>query len=138
MLGRRSEDLTVCASFCARVRVRWVGCHYIQVPSRLNLCPYSSFIQTNVNPGRYRSKGYSVVTLRAFRQFYSAFPQYVRFRTDTNADDEQPASEIRFPSGSELRFCGESALTWSHYRALMRVHNPAVRLFYEKEAATSG
>ncbi len=51
---------------------------------------------------------------------------------------ELAALEIRYPSGSQLAGCFLPDLTWSHYRALMRVEDPAARAFYEREAAECG
>ncbi|MCA9448557.1 MAG: DUF1016 family protein, partial [Candidatus Omnitrophica bacterium] len=46
--------------------------------------------------------------------------------------------EIRHPSGDELGRGFSPLLSWSHYRALMRVDDPAARDFYEREAAECG
>ena len=56
-------------------------------------------------------KGFAVTTLKNFRQFYLIFPD--------------------FQKGSAPR----SLLSWSHYRLIMRVENPAAREYYVKEAA---
>jgi predicted nuclease of restriction endonuclease-like (RecB) superfamily len=61
--------------------------------------------------------GYGKSNLKDFRQFYLAFPA----------------------SGSESighTLCGQ--LTWSHYRALMRVADQAARSWYVREAAAQG
>ena len=42
------------------------------------------------------------------------------------------------PTGDELPQAFSPQLTWSHYRALMRVENVAARDFYEREAAECG
>ena len=75
---------------------------------------------------RYR-RGFSVPNLRNFRQFYMMF------------QDRKP--EIHYPSGSELGDSGKKEieesqslkgfnpnLSWSHYRALMRVDKKEFRL----------
>jgi hypothetical protein len=62
-------------------------------------------------------RGYSVPNLKNFRQFYLAFP----------ADGTKAIG---------YTLC--SQLTWSHYRALMRVSNPAARAWYVQEAAEQG
>jgi len=72
---------------------------------------------------RYGS-GFSVANLKNFRQFYQAF-----------ADRESP---IRYPPGSELTQAFTPLLSWSHYRALMRVEDRAARDFYEREATECG
>lgn len=45
-----------------------------------------------------------------------------------------PPSRKSYPAGSELLIGFSSQLSWSHYRALMRVENVEARLFYEQEA----
>jgi hypothetical protein len=62
-------------------------------------------------------RGYSEANLRNFRQFFLTFP----------ADESK---------GIRYTLCSE--LTWSHYRALMRVSNPAARAWYVHEAAEQG
>jgi predicted nuclease of restriction endonuclease-like (RecB) superfamily len=42
------------------------------------------------------------------------------------------------PSGSESLHGFSPQLSWSHYRALMRVEDPAAREFYEREAVECG
>ena len=46
--------------------------------------------------------------------------------------------EKRCPAGGELSAGFSPRLSWSHYRALMRVADPAPRAFYEREAAECG
>ena len=58
-------------------------------------------------------RGYSEANLRNFRQFFVAFPA------------KEPKA-IRYTLSSEL--------TWSHYRALMRISNPAARAWYAPPA----
>ena len=55
-------------------------------------------------------KGYTVRNLRAMRQFYCSFP-------------------------NRHTLCAE--LSWSHYRVLMRIQDPAARDFYSEECARS-
>jgi predicted nuclease of restriction endonuclease-like (RecB) superfamily len=66
--------------------------------------------------------GYSVANLKSFRQFYAAY-----------ADRPEP---ISYPAGSLLPSTPSfhPNLSWSHYRALMRIDNPTARKFYETEA----
>jgi predicted nuclease of restriction endonuclease-like (RecB) superfamily len=42
------------------------------------------------------------------------------------------------PTGDEFQYGFSPQLSWSHYRALMRVEDPAARDFYEREAAECG
>jgi predicted nuclease of restriction endonuclease-like (RecB) superfamily len=80
---------------------------------------YAAFLIPN--PARRLTRefgrGYSEANLRNFRQFFLAFPA-----NETTA--------IRYTLCSEL--------TWSHYRALMRVSNAAARSWYVREAAEQG
>lgn len=79
-------------------------------------------------------RGFSAPNLKNFRQFYLAFPTRV--------------PGIGYPAGSQLALpvkgrplrdgpdpaAFHAALSWSHYRALMRVEKPEARDFYEQEA----
>ena len=82
------------------------------------------------NLGEEFGRGFSVANLKNFRQFYMAFPDF----------------EKRYPLGSELSVPGKGEtkdglfligfhpnLSWSHYRALMRVDKKEAREFYETE-----
>ena len=55
-------------------------------------------------------KGFSVANLKNFRQFYLIFPE------------------------NEKGYAVRSELSWTHYRALIRVDNPKARLWYLEEA----
>ncbi len=59
-------------------------------------------------------KGFSVATLKNFRQFYLTFP------------DAEKSYALR----SQL-----PSLTWTHYRLIMRVENPTARDYYLQETA---
>ncbi len=61
--------------------------------------------------------GYGTVNLKNFRQFYLAFPGR---------------------SSKSIGYTVCSQLTWSHYRALMRVADQAARAWYVREAAAQG
>jgi len=55
--------------------------------------------------------------------------------------NDQSLNEIirkSYPAGSECLDGFSPQLSWSHYRALMRVNNENARLFYEHEAITCG
>lgn len=69
-------------------------------------------------------RGFSVTNLKYFRMFYQAYPNRL--------------AAIRHPAGDELASGFSPRLTWSHYRALMRVDDEAARAFYEREAAECG
>lgn len=92
-------------------------------------------------------KGFSVANLRLFRQFYLTYSERMinYLRPDTcievqksPSDDlatQQVIDTIRYPVGSELNTGFNPQLSWSHYRALIRVKKDDARLFYEQEAA---
>ncbi len=56
-------------------------------------------------------KGFSVASLKNFRQFYLCFPE------------------------NEKSYAVRSELTWTHYRLIMRVEDAKARTYYIKEAA---
>jgi len=92
-------------------------------------------------------KGFSVANLRLFRQFYLTYSErIINYLRPNNYIDEQnsPSDDlatqhiidtIRYPMGSELNTGFNPQLSWSHYRALIRVKKDDARLFYEQEAA---
>lgn len=47
---------------------------------------------------------------------------------------ELTTAEKSYPMGSEFKNGFSSQLSWSHYRALMRVAEPDARDFYERES----
>jgi predicted nuclease of restriction endonuclease-like (RecB) superfamily len=65
--------------------------------------------------------------LRNFRQFYLCFPIWNAVRSKSSNPPSSANSEIRHALRSEL--------TWTHYRALIRVENPEARNWYMNEAA---
>lgn len=94
-------------------------------------------------------KGFSVTNLWDFRQFYLTFSE--RCQIPRPLGGESSAATILRPSGRELTRREKSfppgsespqgfspQLSWSHYRALMRVENEEARLFYEQEAIAGG
>jgi predicted nuclease of restriction endonuclease-like (RecB) superfamily len=110
-------------------------------------------------------KGFSFTNLWYFRQFYLAFPDRVQIPHPAGGESLPPSiahplggqssvsrpvvatphssvtigtPEIGYPVGSQLTKTFSSQLTWSHYRALMRVENTAARDFYEREAIECG
>lgn len=92
---------------------------------------------------RYGS-GYSLTNLKYFRTFYQVYQD--RFPEIGRPSGDQSGLITKgHPSGGELvpvdikpttRF--SSQLSWSHYRALMRVTDEKARLFYELEAIECG
>ena len=99
--------------------------------------------------GRY-GKGFSVPNLRNFRKFYVMFQDRkpeIRYPLGSELTSERK----RYPTGSELSVPGKGEtkdglsligfhpnLSWSHYRALMRVDKKEAREFYETETAECG
>lgn len=66
--------------------------------------------------------GYSVSTLKFYRQFYLTFP------------DLPIGSTVWNQSAHEISSTVHSRLSWSHYKRLMRVENLQARKWYEQEA----
>ena len=112
-------------------------------------------------------KGFSPTTLQYFRKFYSvyaercaAIPRPLGVESSValgHSENSRPLGvdsaleAISYPSGTELVRPEKShppgsllpqgfspQLTWSHYRALMRVDNIEARDFYEREAVAGG
>ena len=88
--------------------------------------------------------GYSLTNLKYFRTFYQVYQDRLPEIGRPSGDQSAIAAKGR-PSGDELitvntvRSTGFSPqLSWSHYRALMRVKNDKARLFYEKETIECG
>ncbi len=107
--------------------------------------------------GRY-GKGYSAASLWSMRQFYQTYldrsttilyPPGREFgqqkilspvgrELDKSEKLHPPDGELKpkqYPVGNEFATGFHSDLSWSHYRALMRVDNEEARQFYEQEAA---
>jgi len=104
-------------------------------------------------------KGFSITNLKNFRMFYQVYSDRIN-ETDHSKQGhvtiiqkghpvgDQSVSQLKknnsddqftVVGANDLNTNGfHSQLTWSHYRALMRVKNENARLFYEYEAATCG
>ncbi len=94
-------------------------------------------------------KGFSFTNLWYFRQFYLAFQDRLRILHPPGGESiesgilqplggELAPFRKSYPSGSESLQGFSPQLTWSHYRALMRVEPVAARDFYEREAIECG
>lgn len=94
-------------------------------------------------------KGFSEENLQLFRRFYRvycdrvaiSYPPGTKFgetQKSYPAGTELIPPEKSYPTGTESPQGFSPQLTWSHYRALMRVENMAARDFYEREAAECG
>ena len=78
-------------------------------------------------------RGFDVTNLRKMRQFYRMFEirDAVRLESDRTKRDA-----LRLVSGVDsVRHTVCEALSWTHYRLLMQVENPAAREWYMHEAA---
>lgn len=78
--------------------------------------------------------GFSRANLKNFRQFYLAYPNRIGYPAGSLLEQAQLAPSIGDPLGSESAQGFHPSLSWSHYRALMRVDSSAARQFYEEEA----
>lgn len=104
-------------------------------------------------------KGFSAPTLWNFRQLYQVYSFREQSILSPAGRESNPTAQLvdlsrqtkLSPSGRELTvndsssssseesvYCFNPQLSWSHYRALMRVAKPEARIFYEKEAAECG
>ncbi|MEI7947172.1 MAG: PDDEXK nuclease domain-containing protein [bacterium] len=95
-------------------------------------------------------QGFSTPNIKNFRQFYQAYMDrcaaigYPAGIKSVNTQIPRPLGgeltpvQKSYPLGSELSQGFSPQLTWSHYRALMRVENREARDFYEREAVAGG
>lgn len=81
-------------------------------------------------------RGFSRQTLWNFRLFYQTYAE--RSRILSPAGRESAPALTAAPSTAEAAQGFSPQLSWSHYRALMRVQDPEARDFYEREAAECG
>lgn len=91
-------------------------------------------------------KGFSTASLWNFRQFYQAYSErtpailYLEGREFQKTKKLSPQgreladSGKSHPQGSESKHGFSPRLSWSHYRALMRIDKTEIREFYEQEA----
>ncbi len=88
---------------------------------------------------RYGS-GFSIPNLQNFRKFYLAFPDRIRIQYEAGTKSVRFAkiSTIQYPLSTESGEGFSPNLSWTHYRALMRVTDEAGRAFYEREASECG
>ncbi|HAS84041.1 MAG TPA: DUF1016 domain-containing protein [Verrucomicrobia bacterium] len=81
-------------------------------------------------------QGFSEENLQLFRRFYSVYPERVTIPYPVGTKFGE--AQISYPAGTESPQGFSPQLSWSHYRALMRVENIAARDFYESEAVAGG
>ncbi len=82
-------------------------------------------------------QGFSVANLKSFRQFFQAYPDRC-ISIGYPSGSQSPLPHKGYPVGAESLQGFAPQLTWSHYRALMRVDSLAARDFYEREAVDCG
>jgi hypothetical protein len=80
-------------------------------------------------------EGFSVTTLQYFRKFYQVYSSRSPNSRPLGAEFCSPdsLSGIPRPTGVELAQDFNPHLSWSHYRALMRVDKPEARLSMKKK-----
>lgn len=104
-------------------------------------------------------RGFSAQTLWKFRLFYQVYsdrisilspsgrelgntekmsPLGIELLKSSPAGTKSDVTQIVRPAGDELPQGFSPHLSWSHYRALMRVENGTARDFYEREAGECG
>ena len=69
-------------------------------------------------------KGFSLRSIRDFRNFYLTFPELLSIRQTVSAESETSMLRTTF-----------SKLSWSHFQAVLRVTNEKARLYYLIESA---
>jgi predicted nuclease of restriction endonuclease-like (RecB) superfamily len=87
--------------------------------------------------------GYSAANLWLFRQFYQVFQERQSvILNPLGRESEFAPEQILDPLGRESETSGKAPfrpqLSWSHYRAIMRVEKPHAREFYENECGVAG
>jgi len=84
-------------------------------------------------------KGFSTTNLKLFRGFYLAYSDRLS-QTGHPVGDQSEQNTIGDPPGDlfEPARAFHPNLSWSHYRALMRVNKLPAREFYEAEAVAGG
>jgi len=91
-------------------------------------------------------EGFSATNLKYFRSFFQAYSDRIRSIRHPMGDElipHLPGTELvrigdTSPVGSESLPVFSPQLSWSHYRALMRVDSREARDFYEREAVAGG
>jgi len=99
-------------------------------------------------------EGYSATNLWLFRQFHITYldredqilyPAGRELKSDPtqpksiSLSEQSHPSEILYPLGRESAAPAfHPSLSWSHYRAIMRVEKPQARAFYESESVAAG
>ncbi len=89
---------------------------------------------------QHYGKGFSTTNLWYFRQFYAAYDSRVNIVHPLGGQmgGQITHPPIIHPTGGESPQGFSPLLTWSHYRALMRVQDEPARQFYEHESIACG
>lgn len=82
--------------------------------------------------------GFSAANLKNFRQFYQTFAERSIGISYLPGSQLPNASERDLSTKNQQLQAFSPQLTWSHYRALMRVQDREARNFYEQEAIECG
>ncbi len=89
---------------------------------------------------KYYGVGFSTANLKNFRQFYLTYADRtvsISHPSDSQLATADGSNPKGYPAGSESPSGFHPNLSWSHYRALMRVENIAARQYYETETVQS-
>ena len=79
--------------------------------------------------------GYGLANLKLFRQFYLSFPELADAQKGYAVRSQSPPAMLNAsPTQAWRPGRLHPSLSWTHYRTLLRVENPAARAFYEIEA----
>ena len=78
-------------------------------------------------------RGFDITNLRKMRQFYRMFEIRDAVRLESSKPKRDAARLTSVANTTRHAVCDE--LSWSHYRLLMQVENPASREWYMREAA---
>jgi len=81
-------------------------------------------------------KGYSTTNLWYFRQFYQVYADRMVILHPPGGELSEEAKSPLVRNQLHAGFSPQ--LSWSHYRALMKVSTPAAREFYERESIECG
>lgn len=84
--------------------------------------------------------GFSVPNLQNFRKFYLSFSDriVIQYPSGTELSEQNETKQIQYPAGRESSRGFSPLLSWSHYRAIMRIQDHDARAFYEQEAIDCG
>ncbi len=84
-------------------------------------------------------EGYSISSLKDFKLVFTTFPDRLNSKSHASRGQLTGRTVLDPMNGdSSAAAPFHPSLSWSHYRAIMRVENPAAREFYESEAVAAG